>query len=72
MVPNAVLVKIPNTEILFRQKEEALAPLAPPFVGGPVFNKFVLPSFATIVGRSHVFNPFLSRFVVFRKTVAEF
>ena len=36
MVPNTVLVKIPNIEILLRQKEGGMDNLPPsPFVGGP-------------------------------------
>ena len=37
-----------------------------------IFNKFMLPSFTLIWGRSYVFIPFLSRFVLFQKTVATF
>ena len=37
-----------------------------------IFNKFVLPSFALIGGRSYVFRPYLSRFLVFQNIFAEF
>ena len=37
-----------------------------------IFDKFMLPLFALIRGRSFVFSPFVNRFVVFQKTVAEF
>ena len=37
-----------------------------------VFNKLMLPLIELIGGRSYVLRPFLSRFVVFQKTAAEF